>query len=384
MQHIGKSIFLAAGGFFLCACAEPTSDTEASEPAAESPSSSEGPADKSSAAQSTVDGKADWGFDLCERRGWYGDGECDWFCPKADPDCDLPPLGPEPGGDSTIHPLVLAHGFDASPRNRWGFYEVAETLAADGHAVHVAEVPPYDAVAVRAEHLARHIDTTLAETGADRVNLVAHSMGGLDARYVVSVLGYADRVASVTTISTPHRGAAVADVALGLMPGPLDKVINLLATAWGRTYSEVANDSHVRAAMEAISEDGAAAFNDEVKDAPGVTYLSWAGVSSVLGISNPRDAAACGTLLRHPGTSDRMHATLVPMAGFTAHGTRLDPNDGMVTVESAKWGQFQGCIPADHLDEVGQPKHDRPDEHAGFDHLRFYRNLAFDLAARGF
>ena len=360
-------------------------ETETAEDAPETPAPTDSsPADKAGAAQSTVDGKADWGFDLCEKRGWYGDAECDWFCPKPDPDCDLAPLGPEPAGSPTRHPIVLGHGFDASPTNRWGFYKVAQTLGADGHAVHVAEVPPYDAVEIRAAYLARHIDAALAETGADKVNLVSHSMGGLDARYVVSVLGYADRVASVTTLSTPHRGSAVADVALGLMPGPLDAVVNALASAWGRSYSDVANDSHVRAAMEAISEEGTAAFNLEVKDASGVKYLSWAGVSSVLGLANTKDQAACGKLLRHPGTSDRMHATLLPMAPFTAHGTRLLPNDGMVTVESAKWGEFQGCFPADHLDEVGQPRHDGPDAHTGFDHLRFYRNLAFDLAARGF
>lgn len=109
------------------------------------------------------------------------------------------------------------------------------------------------------------------------------------------------------------------------------------------------------------------------------------GVSSVLGLSNPRDVAACeGRLLRHPGTSDRMHATLAPMAGFVAHGAELRPNDGMVTVASAKWGRFQGCIPADHLGEVGQVKRGGADPNTGFDAVRFYRNLAFDLAAQGF
>jgi triacylglycerol lipase len=54
------------------------------------------------------------------------------------------------------------------------------------------------------------------------------------------------------------------------------------------------------------------------------------------------------------------------------------------TVESAKWGKFRGCIPADHLDQVGQINDRRPDRHTGFDFVRFYRNIAFDLAARGY
>jgi triacylglycerol lipase len=71
-------------------------------------------------------------------------------------------------------------------------------------------------------------------------------------------------------------------------------------------------------------------------------------------------------------------------APFVAHGLELLPNDGLSTVESAKWGLFRGCIPADHLDQVGQRDDEPPDRRTGFDYLRFYRNLAFDLAQRGF
>ena len=71
------------------------------------------------------------------------------------------------------------------------------------------------------------------------------------------------------------------------------------------------------------------------------------------------------------------------MAGLTAHGWHLYPNDGMVRVESAKWGTFHGCIPADHLDEVGYEK-EGPDPRTGFDHLAFYRDVAAGLRARGF
>jgi hypothetical protein len=58
------------------------------------------------------------------------------------------------------------------------------------------------------------------------------------------------------------------------------------------------------------------------------------------------------------------------------------PNDGIATVDSAHWGEFQGCIPGDHLSEVGQPQLHGPDPRTGIDHLRFYRNVAFDLARR--
>jgi triacylglycerol lipase len=295
------------------------------------------------------------------------------------------PLFAEPRGRATRYPIVLAHGFDASPTNRWGFYNVQGTLRQDGHRVFVATVPPYASPAVRAMHLKTFVDQALRETGAPKVNLIAHSMGGLDCRELISRMGYGDRVASLTTISSPHRGTQVADVALRLLPGRADDAINALASAWGRTYSTVANDSNVRDALTALAEASAPAFNASHPDDPRVYYQSWAGVSSVAGVPGPYDRSACeGKLLRQGTRADVMDATLTPMAALTAHGLALRPNDGMATVESAKWGNFRGCFPADHLDEVGQPRRAGMDRRTGFDHLRFYRSVAFDLAARGY
>ena len=295
------------------------------------------------------------------------------------------PLFATPRGRATRYPIVLAHGFDASPTNRWGFYNVLGTLRQDGHRVYVATVPPYASPAVRATHLRNFVDQALRETGAPKVNLLAHSMGGLDSRELISRLGYGDRVASLTTISSPHRGTRVADVALRLLPGSADDAINALASLWGSTYSTVARDSSVRDALTALAESSAPAFNASHPNDPRVYYQSWAGVSSVGGIPGPRDSSACeGKLLRQGLRADVMDATLVPMAALTAHGVELRPNDGMATVESAKWGNFRGCFPADHLDEVGQVRHTGMDRRTGFDHLRFYRTVAFDLAARGY
>ena len=102
-------------------------------------------------------------------------------------------------------------------------------------------------------------------------------------------------------------------------------------------------------------------------------------MSEIIGIPNPKDDAACeGTLHTRLGIRDGMDLSLVLAAPFVAHGIELRPNDGMVTVESAKWGKFMGCVPADHLDEVGQPK-DSANPLTGFDHLQFYRTIASSL-----
>ncbi|AKU98574.1 Lipase precursor [Labilithrix luteola] len=287
------------------------------------------------------------------------------------------------------HAIVLAHGFDASTTNRWSFYKVADKLRADGNVVHAAQVSPYRAVPDRAVQLAAHVDAALAECraqprcDASKVHIVAHSMGGLDARYLISTLGYGDRVASLTTISTPHHGSRIADVLVKIIPDDFDGALNAIGKAWAKTFTsdELAEGTDLEGALRSISEQYTTeTFNKEVLDDPRVTYLSWAGVSNFAAIPNTADREACeGKLTTSFGVRDAMNVTLVPAAGFVAHGVSLRPNDGMVTVESAKWGKFMGCIPADHLDEVGQPKHDSPDSWTGFDHLTFYRRLVSKL-----
>ena len=377
---MGRALIMACVVALLAGCgADAAPDAQ---PGAEGDT----PSKLDAAKQRQAAGKADLPFDLCARYGWYEDDVCDWFCSDHDPMCQVQPLGPTPRGEQARYPIVLAHGFNAGRTGDWSFNRVDTTLAADGHEVYLSEVPAFGSAEARARVLAAQIDDVLAQTGAAKVNLIAHSMGGLDARYLISALGYGDRVASLTTISSPHRGSAVADVALKLIPGesPAD-IIDGLATIWSRSFNEVEADADVRAALVSLSTPELEAFNKAHQDDARVYYQSWAGVSSVFGLSNPKDLEACeGKLLWHEGQADVMNAQLVPMAAVLARGLSFTPNDGMATVASAKWGEFQGCIPADHFDEVGQIGHDGPDPNTGFDHLRFYRNIAYGLAARGF
>src|SRR5205814_1408651 len=49
------------------------------------------------------------------------------------------------------------------------------------------------------------------ELPAGPVHVIGHSMGGLDARFMVAKLGMETRVLSLTTVGTPHRGSPFAD-----------------------------------------------------------------------------------------------------------------------------------------------------------------------------
>ena len=81
-----------------------------------------------------------------------------------------------------------------------------------------------------------------------------------------------------------------------------------------------------------------------------------------------------------------MSLTLVPfatIAGDRGADQAALPNDGLATVESAKWGTFKGCIPADHMEQLGQKSLPDVNVRTGFDVAWFYTNVAGDLAGQG-
>ena len=272
----------------------------------------------------------------------------------------------------TRYPIVLMHGmggfgslFDLLDY----FYGVPGDLGSRGYAVHYFSVEPYDPIVSRAGEWVVHLDQLVAEGQGRKFNLVGHSQGGLDARYLIWEHGYAGRVASLTTVSSPHHGTPMADVVTGAVDvSPLDgEVLDAALTAlsllMGMGEQEAAD------AMADISTAGMAEFNVLYPDHADVSYYSWAGHSC--GILEP----AC--ILQQGGEVVDLFLgptyTVILAFGYA--------NDGMVPVESAQWGEFLGEIPADHLDEVGQIA---DVINLSFDHLDFYLGEARRLADAGF
>jgi triacylglycerol lipase len=307
--------------------------------------------------------------------------------------CEFPALLAEPEGAPARYPIVFVHGFAASPDFNGFGPSIIAGLRGDGHVVYDAELPPFAPVAVRTNHLARRVKAVLDETGAAKVHLIAHSMGGLDSRYLVCNgvtedgsdltgldIDFGRYIATITTVSTPHRGTWAADLMLDINPPA--ELLNAMALVFGDLVSDVAGSPDVRGALVDLSEEGTVAFNAACPEDPDVRYFSYAGVSSVLGINaqEDRERQICETSLRHPGTAAKTHVLLDVTAGVAAHGLELRPNDGLVTVESAKWGEFLGCIPADHGHEVAALGQDRFVGRTGFDINLFYRHHALSLA----
>lgn len=149
----------------------------------------------------------------------------------------------EPEKKATKNPIVLIHGLGAGP----GSFDAAipAGMKADGDAVFEVTVPPFEGVEERAKALAPQLTQILEKTGASKLNLIAWSMGGLDARYLISSMGWGDRIASLSMVGTPNKGAATADKALAALPvaesalHALHGLLGKLATAAEATPKKV-------------------------------------------------------------------------------------------------------------------------------------------------
>ncbi len=119
----------------------------------------------------------------------------------------------------TRYPILLVHGIffrDWQYFNYWG--RIPAALRKNGAEVYYGNQQSSQSVAKSAAELNERIREVLAETGAEKLNIIAHSKGGLDARYAMAMLGAAPYVASLTTINTPHHGCAWVDRILHTMP----------------------------------------------------------------------------------------------------------------------------------------------------------------------
>ena len=234
--------------------------------------------------------------------------------------------------------LVFVHGFLGFREKRvlatriQYFRGVAQALAHAGMRPYFPVLPPTHCVAERAASLA----VQLASYPAHNFALVGHSMGGLDARYVASVLDTDHRVRCVITIGTPHRGTPVARWLL-----ETDGVYQRFARA------------HWNPALADLGPQSCETRNLALPDRGDVRYLSYAGM---------RPVCEQSPLLRPFGKLIQRE---------------LGANDGLVPVSSAVWGEFQGSVRADHLEQPGWslalPRRalERP-----FDHRTFFLRLA--------
>lgn len=366
---------------YLCAC---SGDGESTDASTDAPSSDTRLADSNARDSNTRDsnaGDSNTG-DSDRRDSTVGDSAVldstlDTGISDSDP-ADAPELLGAP------YPIVLAHGFfgfeelGGSERATY-FYRVRETLLEAGEAeVFTPEVDPFNSSTVRGEALLLAVQAIVEETGRAKVNLIGHSQGGLDARYVASVRP--DLVASVTTVATPHRGTPLVDLVRRAGESVLlrEFVDGFARLVGAPLFDSLGEETSVFAALEQLSESGAAEFNEAHPNADGVRYWSIGGRSGLVLARD--DCAADVEAPTFIADFERSRDPVDPLlstseAIFDGGFGEPFPNDGLVRVESSRWGTFLGCIPADHIDQVGHLFGDSPGLGNRWRHLPFYRDL---------
>jgi triacylglycerol lipase len=247
-------------------------------------------------------------------------------------------------------PIVLVHGlfgFDRMRVGRWVlsdyFRGIPDVLRQGGNCVLVPRLSPTGGISARAAQLQAFLDR---EAPGEAVHLIAHSLGGLDSRFLISRLGQADRVVTLTTIGTPHRGTSFADWGMRWLAPLLQPILDLLGVC-----SEAFPD---------LTLASCRTFNEQVPDHPRVRYFSVAG-------------RFAGGWLRPEW---QMSTRIVQ---------RLEgPNDGVVSVASAAYGESCEVWDGSHMNLINWIN---PLAHVGGvcpNHTRDYVRLVRRLADEGF
>ncbi len=235
------------------------------------------------------------------------------------------------------NPIILAHGiapFDRAKKltaltndsdDRFNYFrKIKSTLQEAGFSVSAPNVDFAAGVEKRAANLKAEVDAVLEKTGAPKVHIIAHSMGGLDARWMIAKLGGQEKVSTLTTIGTPHNGSPLADFAVGGSRIGSKIVDAFLAIGIDLTgFYDLTTDAST--ARNRILEP--------IEIENGVTYRTWGGRAGFWSTFAP-----------------------LKMGHLLLKQTYNEPeNDGLVPLASALWKEEYnaGVLPWDHFNQTG-------------------------------
>lgn len=248
----------------------------------------------------------------------------------------------------TKYPIVLAPGvlgFDKILGIEY-FYGIPSALGSDGAKVYVTSASAFNTSDARGEQLLAQVQSILAISGAQKINLIGHSHGGFSARYVAAAIP--SRVASITTMGSPVKGTPVADLLLQFTANPsIGGVVGTVGNAFSKLVSALGGKNYNEdflGSMASLSTSGAAAFNarfpagvptsscgEGAYSANGQRFYSMGGTSAVTNILDPLDI----------------------FFGATSLGMGGQASDGLVGRCSSHFGQvLRDDYPWNHGDEI--------------------------------
>lgn len=245
------------------------------------------------------------------------------------------------GSPKNDFPIVLHHGIIGFWKvfGKGYFNQIASDLRARGFEVYVTHIRPFGSSAERSEELFEQVKDVLQLSGKKSVRIVAHSLGGLDARCLAFKYQSSRLVKSVTTVGSPHRGTPLVHIALKsvkmLKAFYLPLSILILPTS---KYHPSYIDRMIASFDQLRPENMANNFNQRVLNSQSTEYFSFGGVV------RPGSSHEFGTQVSFIFVAPR---TYLYRAG-------IFKNDGLIGIESTKWGKFIGELDADHLSLVNQ------------------------------
>lgn len=261
----------------------------------------------------------------------------------------------------TKYPILFVHGVffrDTAFFNYWG--RIPKELALNGAKIYYGNHQSAAPVSQSAEELAKRIKEIVNETGCEKVNIIAHSKGGLDCRYLLANTDAAHMVASLTTINTPHRGCIFADKLLSIVP---EKVQNKVADTYNKTLKKLGDQNpDFMAAVKDLTASVCQDFDEKTTAPEGVFCRS---VGSVLP--------------KAKGGKFPLNLSYNLVKFFDG------PNDGLVRAAAFEWGEEytllipEGAEGISHGDMIDLNRHNIE----GFDVREFYVGLVNDLKNRG-
>ncbi|MDH6379017.1 triacylglycerol lipase [Dysgonomonas sp. PFB1-18] len=261
----------------------------------------------------------------------------------------------------TKYPLLMLHGVgfrDYSYINYWG--RIPKNLVKNGASLYYGHQQAFGTIEGNGQMIKEKILDIVDLTGCGKVNIIAHSKGGLDARYAISTLGMGDYVASLTTISTPHRGSALADYGNKHVS---DKLYRSVAKFFDKYFLKIGDlNPDFYTATHQLTKEYSLRFNENTPDVDSVFYQSYM------------------SLMKNCFSHSLLSVTYLIMRMYDKQ------NDGLVALDSARWGEFREVF--ENKKRRGISHGDMIDitrgNYKGFDVIETYINIVSDLKNKGF
>lgn len=221
-------------------------------------------------------------------------------------------------GCRTRYPLFFVHGMGFRDDSKWYSYwgRITGCLKAQGAAVFFSNHDCIGTIGDNAVKIKERLDDLIKTEKLAKVNIIAHSKGGIEARYLISNLEAAAHTASLTTFASPHRGIKALD-SVCRMPFALPAA-NPLVNAYFKLWGD--KNPQFKKTVTELTSENMQKFNAENPDNPDVRYFSYA--------AKMKNAL-----------SDPLFFLTFPIIKCTD-----GDNDGLIPIESAQWGNFKGVI----------------------------------------